>query len=108
MAYVDYGYYKYRFGGMAISFPEAFIGASLKAEAYINKITFGRITEVTDDIKNAVCAVCEVYAAYDGREGIAGENNDGYSVTYKDDRERQLYEAARTFLPSELLYRGLY
>lgn len=109
MAYVDYSYYKYAFGGIAISSPEAFLNPELRAAAFVDKITFGRITEITDDIKNAVCAASEIFARYAGREGISSENNDGYSVSYADagQFEKELYRAVAMFLPSKLLYRGL-
>ena len=109
MAYVDFDYYAFQFGGTAIGSPELFTKNARKAEAYIDKITFGQIIDVTDAVKNAVCAVCDIFAGYD-HVGVASESNDGYSVSYSSDesaRAREMYKAAQMFLPSELLYRGI-
>ena len=106
---VDYAYYTDIFKGVAVPSPALFNSLEVRAAAYVKKATFGRITEVTDDIKNAVCAAAEVYAGYAGREGKASENNDGYSVSYTDSKmlNSELLQAVTMFLPDGLLYRGL-
>lgn len=109
---VDFDYYKNVFCGGAITSPAVFCNLELKAVAYIDKITFGKITEpITKEVKNAVCSVCEVLHKKLEHSGIASESNDGYSVSYTqvDEAEiaQEMYSAACMFLPSELLYRGL-
>lgn len=86
--YVDYAYYDSEYGGEII--PEKkFSGYERRAEAYIRKITYVRgdiFSTESDMVKDAVCAVADVYCSYDQKQASAGmvksENNDGYSVTY--------------------------
>lgn len=86
--YVDYAYYTSEYGGEII--PEKkFSGYERRAEAYIRKITYVRgdiFSTESDIVKDAVCAVADVYCSYDQKQASAGmvksENNDGYSVTY--------------------------
>lgn len=86
--YVDYAYYASEYGGEII--PEKnFSGHERRAEAYIRKITYVRgdiFSTESDMVKDAVCAVADVYCSYDQKQASAGmvksENNDGYSVTY--------------------------
>lgn len=86
--YVDYAYYASEYGGEII--PENFFsGYERRAEAYIRKITYVRgdiFSMESDMVKDAVCAVADVYCSYDQKQASAGmvksENNDGYSVTY--------------------------
>lgn len=113
MQYVDFLYYKEVFKGTVIPSETVFDGLEIKAQAYVDKITFGRITgEIagTEAVKNAICAACEMQFQYSGHEGVASESNDGYSVSYSGDEkaaERAMYSAAKLFLPSELLYQGV-
>ena len=86
--YVDYAYYASEYGVEII--PEKkFSGHERRAEAYIRKITYVRgdiFSTESDMVKDAVCAVADVYCSYDQKQASAGmvksENNDGYSVTY--------------------------
>ena len=86
--YVDYAYYVSEYGGEII--PEKkFSGYERRAEAYIRKITYVRgdiFSTESDMVKDAVCAVADVYCSYDQKQASAGmvksENNDGYSITY--------------------------
>lgn len=112
MQYVYYEYYKNSFLGMLIDSSSVFDSLAVRAQAYIERITLGRAKQSseTDAVKNAICAVCEVYYQHDARAGIVSENNDGYSVTYSSDGrfvEKLLYETASLYLPAELLYRGV-
>lgn len=113
--YADFNFYKAEFRGVQITDEDIFASLSVKAEAFINSITFHRISgnDVSRDVKMAVCAVVEVI---DGQEaqtrGIASENNDGYAVSYvssADDTaaQRRLYDTARFYLTPELLYAGV-
>lgn len=109
MKYISFSYYTDEYLGRTITSPNEFFGICIRAEAYIDRLTDGHITEVTDDIKNAVCAVCDVIYRADRQRGIKSESVDGYSITLDDsyNSERTLYETARLFLPSYLLYRGV-
>lgn len=86
--YVDYAYYASEYGGEIIS-EKKFSRYERRAEAYIRKITYVRgdiFSAESDMVKDAVCAVADVYCSYDQKQASAGmvksENNDGYSVTY--------------------------
>lgn len=86
--YVDYAYYASEYGGKIIP-EEKYSGYERRAEAYIRKITYVRgdiFSMESDMVKDAVCAVADVYCSYDQKQASAGmvksENNDGYSVTY--------------------------
>ena len=109
MKYVSFNYYTEEYLGRTISSENEFFSICIRAEAYIDRLTDGHITEVTDDIKNAVCAVCDVIHRADRERGIKSESVDGYSITldHSQTSERTLYETARLFLPSYLLYRGV-
>jgi len=118
--FADYSYYTDSWAGTLIPAQE-FNSYARKAERLINYIVNGGVKEVTDEVKNAVCAAAEV--AYELRQsvanipqGIKSENTDGYSVTYKDynaddlaDREkRAMFKAIRQELYNTgLLYQGV-
>nr|DAV36016.1 MAG TPA: Head Tail Connector Protein [Caudoviricetes sp.] len=118
--YADYSYYTDSWAGTLIPAQE-FNSYARKAERLINYIVSGGVKEVTEPVKNAVCAAAE--AAYELRksvenipQGIKSENTDGYSVTYKDynideltDMERRaMFNAIRQELYNTgLLYQGV-
>lgn len=91
---------------------------SRQASAYLDHVTFDRIQNVTEEkvmgkVKDACCAVAEVYLLNEQGGGIASETNDGISVTYvngagsKTDEQR-LHEAALIYLGNTgLMYRGV-
>jgi len=112
---MDYGYYREAFGGTKIP-PEDFPQYVRRAEAFVRYMTGNKAEGgQSDAFKNAVCAVCDVYAADDaqalaqgdGRE-VAAENNDGYSVSYvtegqagqtrEETLRRKAYQAAYPYL----------
>lgn len=117
MLTVDYKYYTETFHG---KMTEAdFERLSVYASAYLDELTFGKISaeldsDTKDKAKRAFCAVADAYRLNEQGGGIAAESNDGISVTYvagvsnaKTDG-RRLYEAAALFLSSTgLLYRGV-
>lgn len=116
MSYTDFDFYQNNYNGTLINTEKSFISLELKASAYIDMITSGKIDfSISDDtqkekIQSAVCAVCDILAGFP-EDNIISENNDGYSVTYNKDfsaRKSLLYNAARTYLPLSLLYRGIY
>lgn len=123
-AYADYEYYRDSFLGNSIP-EEAFPKMASEASAFIREITQNRIDgeNVTEEVKDAVCAVCEAvqqeierFSKTDGRE-VKSENTDGYQISYvtegQDGKSREeilwqkKYQAARQYLlHTGLLYRG--
>ena len=107
---VGFDYYQNVFLGSEITSKKIFEKLERYALSYVDKITFGRITYMTESIKCAVCSVCEALFKSSERSGIKHEVNDGYSVTYTDKAESEfsdIYMAAAVFLPAELLYKGI-
>lgn len=96
---VDYSFYSNRYGG---AMPEnSWRRYSLKAERRLSEYTFGRIPdEWPDEAKYAVCEMAEEIQEIEQRDGIASENNDGYSVSYRsdDNYESRLYGIALSYL----------
>lgn len=112
--YVDYEYYVKAFLGTAI--PESsFPALEKKAEAFLNRITFGRVKrlpEIPNEVKDAICAMAEYNFREDKKTpGVRSENIDGYSVSYGDStetsRNAELYSVAKNYLSDTgLLHRG--
>ncbi len=105
--YADFDFYKNEYKGSRVKDEDSFELYEKKASAYIDKITFGNITQADGEIKNAVCSVVEHMALCDARYGISAEENDGYRVTYEREDSSGLFRAAALFLPARLLYRGV-
>lgn len=117
--YADYAYYKDSFGGDLTA--EEFNRYAHKAERFFNYVVMGKISDVTEPVKNAVCAAAEAVAeiresVQNIPQGIKSESTDGYSVTYKDynaeelaEREkRAMYKAIKQELSDTgLLYQGV-
>ena len=120
--YADYEFYAEVYDGRSIP-EEAFSGAMLKASAYLNRITFGRIqVPYPEEVRYAVCELAELQHKYDkeardGNREVKSENNDGYSVTYVTEGtdgespnvvlHRKMYAAAKVWLGNTgLLYLG--
>ena len=111
MQYADFEYYKTEFHGTVIASAAEFDSMEIKARAYVDTVTFGRAASAAEssEVKNATCAICEIYQQYSKHEGISSENNDGYSVTYLSNSRLltgRLAQAAKVFLPAKLRYRG--
>ena len=85
--YATYEFYVEEFGGSLLKESD-FDGAILKASAFLDEITFGRITDVTDDIRAAACAVAEemqtLQSAWSASAGgtVAAEKTGDESVSY--------------------------
>lgn len=98
--YADYTYYTETFGGSSIS-SSNFTYYANKASMKVDFLTFGRTSrlaasalpeETLEAVKNAVCAVSEIYYRYDTKQAaraaatqsgaVKSESMDGYSVTY--------------------------
>jgi len=107
--FADYTYYTGTYGGTAIA-EASFTLYGNRATAYINSIMPVTPETVTDNLKMAMCAVAdEMYKDDTEHGGIQGENNDGYSVSYKGGTKtpvRLCYEAAMLYI-SDLMGRWL-
>jgi hypothetical protein len=93
-AYADYQYYTTTYGGTAI--PQACWGPlALIATAKVNELTFGRISDITDDVKNAVCQVAEIVHQGD----VVSESLGDMSKTYANKTvEQKCYAAVNMWL----------
>lgn len=113
MIYADYEFYTATYGGNQIKEAD-WTRTAREASAYIDQLTFGRLTghpeRVTEEVQMAVCAAAEVVGRYKAeatgiRPGVKSASNDGYSETYADTTEMQksrktdLWEAADLYLP---------
>lgn len=122
--YADYAYYAGVYGGTAVP-EDAWPRVSAQADAYIDRLTFGRLHHgwpVTDAVKMACCAVADVVQALPAASiqavagGVKSFNNDGYSETYGTaaeiaaGRDAALADAAGIYLPASdpLRYAGFY
>lgn len=110
-SYADYEYYRAEYGGTSIP-PEQFKGVALRASAYLDSITFGRIEAPTDEVKCACCAIAEELFSEEQHKGVASEKAGDYAVTYSDSGEKKsgnqaLFLVAKTFLGNTgLLFKG--
>lgn len=102
----NYDYYITKYLGEEIQSETEFGRLAKIAERYIRRFTAERTLEVTDDLQDAVCAVCEILQQNAG--DVSAENVDGYSVTYQDKTlAKKIEEILRLYLPAALLYRGV-
>lgn len=88
MVYADYDFYTDAYCGKTIS-ADDWPALAMRASAYIDALTFGRLAagaEIDDAARLAVCAVAEAErrAAAGPTDTVKSENVDGYSVTYED------------------------
>ena len=109
--YVDYTFYKEVFEGNFTL--KDFNLYEYKARKFIDKITFNRINEsnLTEDVKIAVCILLEKIKSLE-IEGIktsetVGKHSVSFFVPQSSSIEKILYKEAVTYLPSNLLYRGV-
>lgn len=110
--YADWEFYTAEYGGQMAE--GDFRRLARQASAYLDRITFGRMSaeEWADEAANACCAVAEAMRYIEMGGDKAAETNDGISVTYvagaaKSDG-RRLREAAGLWLDNTgLLYRGV-
>lgn len=110
MPYTDFNYYQDEFCGRLIPTREDYQSAAIKAKCYLDWLTNGKIetlSELTDEVKHAECAVSELYWDQTARHGIRSETNDGYRVDYFEPNEAEMYRIAVRYLPSSLVYRGI-
>lgn len=127
VSYVNYEYYRESFLGNAIP-EESFDRIAKSASAFIREITFDRVSpdDIPEDVKDAVCAVCETVYQEEERiqksgssQEVKSMSTDGESVSYitegSDGKSRgdvmweKKYAVARQYLiHTGLLYRGCY
>lgn len=108
--YADFEYYQHTYFGDVIISEKDFNKCGSKAAAFLNSITFNRITENNDSIKSCFCELCDLIELEPKNGGVASENNDGYSVVYDKDNplEKRMYNVCKVYLAgSGLLYRGV-
>ena len=99
--YATYSYYAEKYGGSLTK--NEFNSQIMKACAHVRRITFGRADSNSDldEVKMAVCAVCDLLCQDDNRRkqyggrNVASENIDGYSVSYA---QEQTQTATESFL----------
>lgn len=123
--YATYSYYAEKYGGSLTK--NEFNSQIMKACAHVRRITFGRADSNSDmdEVKLAVCAVCDLLSQDDNRRkqyggrNVASENIDGYSVSYAQEQtagdtaegilHKKVYQAAEVFLePTGLLSMEVY
>lgn len=116
MADVTFEWYTNTFKGNVIPNEDAFNGVITEAEAYIKYITRRKITEATEETKNATCAVAEVIynQAQDHAPTVSSESVGNHSKSYTNktvstaEREAEKARKARLYLSGTgLLYGGL-
>ncbi len=74
------------------------------------RITGGKSeTSELECVKTCICEMAEAMYAKENLGGVLSENNDGYSVSYKDEDVKSiLYDVAkRNLFGTDLLYRGV-
>ena len=121
--YADYEYYTSTYKGNLAK--EEVEKSSMKASAYVRRITFGRADDYMEmeEVKLAACSVCDLIAndekvrsKHSGR-AVTSENTDGYSVSYEsggngetadDLLKRNIFDTLLLYLePTRLLYMGV-
>lgn len=104
---VDFAYYTDTFSGTLLTQDE-FENLEPRASDYV-KFYIGHNFKECDEVKKAVCAVCEVYSKFGDRDGIESETNDGISRTFESgDISRCADRAIAMYLAETgLLYRGI-
>lgn len=113
MIYADYEFYTATYGGNQIKEAD-WTRTAREASAYIDQLTFGRLTghpeRVTEEVQMAVCAAAEVAERYraattQSAAGIASESVGGQSVTYRNSTEleagkqSEIWQAVSLYLP---------
>lgn len=101
-----YEYYVNSYLGNQIRDEIEYLRLAGLAERYLKRFTANQAFDITKDIQDAVCAVCDILAGDRGE--INSEAVDGYSVTYQPSSlDKRIYDTLRLYLPQELLYRGI-
>lgn len=119
MTYATYDYYTNDYFGTTLTEQE-FPKYARRASAEMDHVTFGRLSklsadEITDAIRDCMCDVAERMHHFETATGsdIASENNDGYSISYRDTgntdtQKHEIHATIRTYLAvTGLMYRGI-
>lgn len=110
--YADYAYYQGTYFGSLLT-EEQWLAAAREADAWLDRLTFGRLQRgapVDDAVRMACCAVAEASYRWQQAEterapGLASFNNDGYSESYTTgtdsaaQRDADILAAADLYLP---------
>lgn len=113
--WVDWNYWKNTWRGEEVT-AEAFNRLTVEAQRYVDRMTFRRVKEPTEDVKNAVCAIIELMHSEESGDAspVLNEKIDQYSVTYAVSSrtyanfQQKLQNALMLHLgDSGLLYRGV-
>lgn len=117
----DYPFYTGAYHGALIA-ENDWPAAEREAEAYLRRLTFGRLGPdgAPDSVRMAVCAVAEAVQRHSAglaarADGVKSENTDGYGVTWEDGAagaaryEAERLAAADLYLPrcDPLRYAGV-
>lgn len=114
MLLTDYSFYINLYGGENIPSDSKFSRYGLRASNFINKVTFNRINinDIPDEVQMAVCALSDAIYKND-QIGLkttetVGNHTISYAQISDSDMDKKLYNLVKTYLPDELLYRGIY
>lgn len=118
MVYATYAYYTQDYGGTTLTEAE-WPKYARRASAEVDHVTFDRLKhmdeeQIIDAVRDAVCEVAEKLHRFETMKGrdLAAENNDGYSVSFRDPgtqsaRQDEVRLTIRTYLANTgLMYRG--
>lgn len=115
--YADFDFYINNYHGSLIKDEDTFIYNAIQATRYIDSVTFNRIGDnITDDVRCACCAACEVYFAASVSpkvaSGVTSEKVGDYSVSYGaaesiNSRTKKLRNTVKMWLADTgLMFRG--
>lgn len=115
--YVDYKYYQDDYRGKQIASETDFKRIEKLAEAFADRVTFGRIARlqsIPDCVKDAICSAADTAALREEKNtyAVKSESNDGYSVSYGDvekdpEFRSEMFSSVKSYLANTgLLYRG--
>ena len=110
MGYVDFDFYSEIYCGTTVGreeFPHYEKKASKRLGAFINE-ELDKVSEI-DEVKFAICEICDILCSAELHSGIEYERNDGYWVSYEDtlSTDERIKSCAKSWLmQTGLLYRG--
>lgn len=109
-AFVNYPYYRDVYGGTLDK--QTFRNISLKASAYIDKLTFGRASANADDerVKRCCCELSDTLSEISGgvkQSESVGSWSVSYAVSGNTSEINYARAACRVWLPADWLYRGV-
>ena len=110
MIYADYTFYKEQYCGTYVP-EEDFQNLAIRAKSKLDAIISCEVSQddICDELKFALCEICDLLLASDNHSGIEYERNDGYWVSYEDEQKTddRIKSCVKTWLSgTDLLYRG--